>query len=221
MSGLVRFLNLDKKRTSRIIKMDYTEHAFERNDNDPLSERVKTFLDVGCGCSRGKNGNPCSKSFFQENILCNLNNCMELTREELDVVILSNIQACTQEHDDKVGEKRRSPRCSFLYKSIPICKNMFLQLYGISDSRFRALKEHYDTFGISPRTHGNKNKIPHNTLSHSTVVDIQRFITNYAEENGVLLPGRIPGYKSDDIQLLPSCESKMSVWKAYNQSCQF
>ena len=25
------------------------------------------------------------------------------------------------------------------------------------------------------------------------------FILNYAEENGILLPGRIPGYKLDDI----------------------
>ena len=38
-----------------------------------------------------------------------------------------------------------------------------------------------------------------------------KFLQNYAEENALLLPGRIPGYKRDDIKLLPSSRSKR-VW---------
>ena len=33
-------------------------------------------------------------------------------------------------------------------------------------------------------------------------------MTNYAEKNAILLPGRIPGYKRDTIQLLPSSTTK-------------
>ena len=83
---------------------------------------------------------------------------MELSSTELDIVILANIQASAhgQEHSDEAGQKRkRRPRCSFTYKSIPICKEMFLHFYGISDSRFRLLKEHYEVHGIAPRIHGN------------------------------------------------------------------
>jgi len=43
---------------------------------------------------------------------------------------------------------------------------------------------------------------------------------NYAEQNAITLPGRIPGYKNDDIQLLSSCDSKTHVWKAYTTMCQ-
>jgi hypothetical protein len=66
----------------------------------------------------------------------------------------------------------------------------------------------------------NKKRLPSNTLPYSTVADIKAFMSNYVEENGVLLPGRIPGYKNDDIKLLSSCESKMGVWICYNKSCE-
>ena len=104
------------------------------------------------------------------------------------------------------NELGASPQCCFTYRSIPICKNMFLKLYGIGDSRFRSLKEHYETYGIYPKTHGNTKRMPSNTLTYASVEDIKTFISNYVEENGVLLPGGVPGYKKDYIKLLPSRE---------------
>ena len=187
---------------------------------DELEEDITAFLNVGCGCLGGKSGNPCSKSFSKEAVVFNLHNCLELSREELDLVILANIQSSTHEHTHQVSDKRsRSPRCCFMYRSTPICKTMFLKLYGISDARFRSLKEHYEIYGIYPRTHGNTKRMPSNTLTYATVEDIKTYISNYVEENGVLLPGRVPGYKNDDIKLLPSCETKKSVWKCYSKSC--
>ena len=58
----------------------------------------------------------------------NLNNCMELSHEEL-----ANIQAST--FIEISGEKQKwSPRCSFTFQGRTICKEMFLILYGISYS---------------------------------------------------------------------------------------
>ena len=96
---------------------------------------------------------------------------------------------------------------------------MLLKLYGISNHRFRSLKERHDIVGICYRTHGNKGRMPNNTLPYSAIADIQEFVTNYVKENGILLPGRTPGYKDDDIKLLSACESKMNVWRCYGQSC--
>ena len=47
-----------------------------------------------------------------------------------------------------------------------------------------------------------------------------RFLLNYTEENGILLPGRIPGYSRSDIKLLPSSVSKHSIWKVYSTAAQ-
>lgn len=96
-------------------------------------------------------------------------------------------------------------------KSWPICKEMFLCMYGISYSRFRRLKHHYENHGISQRIHGNTMRLPPNMLPQAVAEDAKTFLNNYVEDNAVLLPGRIPGFKSDDIKLLSSSETKMSV----------
>lgn len=51
------------------------------------------------------------------------------------------------------------------------------------------------------------------------VEDVNTFRTNYVEENTISLPGRIPGYKNNDIKLLSSSETKMSVWRDYTAVC--
>ena len=94
---------------------------------------------------------------------------------------------------------KRSPPYSFLHQSQPICKEMFLNLYGISKSRFQRLVEHYQSHGISLRIHGNSKRLPHNALPLAVNEDVKNFLSNYADENAVLLPGRIPGFKNEDI----------------------
>ena len=182
-------------------------------------EKAKKFLRNGCGCSRGSKGGLCSREFAEETVMFNLNNCLELTAAELDLVILANIQVFTR-HEYIGGKRSRSPRCNYLFQSAPICKEMFLHLYGLSDSRLRRLKEHYDKYGIYPRTHGNKKRLPSNTLPQLVMENVCNFLTNYVEENAIVLPGRIPGFKSNDVKVLSSSETKMSVWRAYTSTCE-
>ena len=101
-----------------------------------------------------------------------------------------------------------------------ICKEMFLHLYGLSYSRFHRLKEHYEQHGIYPHTHGNSKKLPSNTLPQIVTENVNSFLTNYVEENAIVLPGRIPGFKRDDVKVLSSSKTKMSVWRTYNSVCK-
>ena len=55
---------------------------------------------------------------------------------------------------------------------------------------------------------GTKKKLPHNQATHVTITDVVKFLQSYTENNAILLPGRIPGYKRDDTKLLPSSHSK-------------
>ena len=172
-------------------------------------------MDDGCGCTMGAKGGPCSKQFSNETVLFNLNNCLKLSSGELDLVILASILAFT--HTEAISEKQnRSPRCRFFYQLNPICKDMFLHFYGISYSRFRRLKEHHEKHGICRRSHSNTKRLPENTLPKSAFLDIHIFLVNYVEENAITLPGRIPGFKSDDVKVLPSYETRRSVWRAYH-----
>ncbi|ELT92117.1 hypothetical protein CAPTEDRAFT_199988 [Capitella teleta] len=73
-----------------------------------------------------------------------------------------------------------------------------------------------DTFKCNRRNDShssgkNKSGGRKNTLSYEDIRKIVAFFINYAEENALHLPGRMPGYRKDDITLLPSSHSKVSV----------
>jgi len=77
--------------------------------------------------------------------------------------------------------------------------------------RFKAVKHHYLATGLTTRQHGNTKRIPHNALSYRETANVVKFLKNYAANHAILLPGRIPGYKRDDLQLLPSSTTKKVV----------
>ena len=137
------------------------------------------------------------------------------------LLVVANIQAFTSvESEITEKKKKQSSRSNFLYHSQPVCKEMFLHLYGISYSRFCHLKDHYENHGISQRVHSNNRRLPHNTPPQTVAEDVKNFLGNYVEENGVLLPGRIPSFKNDNIKLLLSYNTKMSMWCAFKAACE-
>ena len=85
------------------------ESGLEHSENETqMSARVRKFLQDGCKCSCGPRDGPCSSQFTEEMVMSNLNNCLELSSSEVDLVILANIQAVSR--IEQVGEKRnRSP----------------------------------------------------------------------------------------------------------------
>lgn len=93
-------------------------------------------------------------------------------------------------------------------------------LHGVGKRRYDNLKAHFHANGLSPRTHGNKRRLPSNTFSPDTVNGVIRFINNFAREHAITLPGRIPGFKRTDIKILPSSETKTSVFRLYEQSAK-
>jgi len=180
---------------------------------------LKEFLECGCKCSRGPKDGSCSSQFTGEEIIPNLNNCHELSLRELDLVILANTQAVARV--ELAGQKRnRSPCCNFLFKSKSICRDMFLFMYGISNFWLHSLQEHYENSGLSSRTHGNTRRLPKNTLPFAVVEDVKLFLANYAEKHAISLPGRIPGYKEEDIKLLSSHETKIGAWRSFEVACK-
>ena len=84
----------------------------------------------------------------------------------------------------------------------------------ISASRkLNAIKASWLKHGLRSRFHQHRS--PQNVTSLSNVQLVVRFILYYA---AILLPGRIPGYKRDDLQLLPSSATKREVWELYHDA---
>ena len=52
-------------------------------------------------------------------------------------------------------------------------------------------------------------------LCYEDIVRVFTFISNFAEDHAVSLPGRIPGFKRSDLRLLPCHIAKIDVYKQY------
>ncbi|WP_419615536.1 hypothetical protein, partial [Thiolapillus sp.] len=52
-------------------------------------------------------------------------------------------------------------------------------------------------------------------MTFNDTARVVRFIKNYAEDHAVCLPGRVPGFKREDIRLLPSSSPKSCIYRLY------
>ena len=152
--------------------------------------QVQRFLTDGCGCDLTSGS--CSSTFTAESVESYMSHCSELTRAELDMAILGQLSAFTNTstHTVHSSKHRHSPSSRqraymlFWHGGRRVCKKMFLFLHTISEKRLRNLQA--------------------NTISFADTQRVVEFLQTYAEANTILLPGRIPGYKRSDVQLLPS-----------------
>ena len=192
---------------------------------------VTQFITSGCGCTKAR-GTECCQQFSREYITSVRQSCAELTRAELDMAILGQIAAGTntspmlstgaqstgRAHHREAERERRYT--GFFHQGKPVCRTMFLFLHGIGKKRLENLAASFRDHGLSPRTHGNAKKLPHNALSFSSTQFFVKFVFNYAEQHALLLPGRVPGYSRSDIQLLPSSVSKRAIWRVYQSAAE-
>ena len=96
-------------------------------------------------------------------------------------------------------------------------------LASISKNKLTAIREHYKQSPgeLTPRklkSGGRKNNTK--SLSFEDTELVVKFIKQYAEDHALSLPGRVPGFKRDDIQVLPSSSPKSQIYRHYAESAE-
>ena len=134
--------------------------------------------------------------------------CIEVSSAELDLVLLGALQS----HMNLSCNKKRY-RMSYYFRGVQVCKETFLFVYCIGKSRSENLESHLKRYGAVPRRHATMSQLPKNMLQQAVLNQTVTFIKNFATEHGVSLPGRAPSFKDLKVQLLPSSESKASIWR--------
>ena len=193
----------------------------ENDDSRDAEEReIARFLANGCKCSLG-NGSPCHTLFTPSQLQAACDECRQLTHDELDMVVMGQLRALC--HSDPVTQKTKAKnterrRSTTLYRfgGHRVCQKTFCFLHTMSHKRLESIKASWLENGLCPRV--RVSVVPHNTTKLSDIKNVVRFILQYAEDHAILLPGRIPGYKRDDLQLLPSSTTKREVWENYHQA---
>ena len=181
---------------------------------------VKRFLQAECGCKMGKDGKPCTSSLTFHDVFEYRANCHELTSDELDMVILGQLNAHCSGSASVASSSRSSAAATYFHKNNQLCRKCFLFVHTISDKRFRNLVDHYKTSGVAPRTHGLTGKSPPNTTSFARVSSMLQYVRNLASSISLPLPGRLPNFRDERVQLLPTDMSKMAVYRKYCKAAE-
>ena len=101
-----------------------------------------------------------------------------------------------------------------------ICKRLFLYLMNISNHKYKNIASHYNSNGLISRQHWNKGRLPSNTTSFEATEQVKSFITSYARDNALPLPGRVPGHRDETHLVLSSSECKKDIWDSYSAASQ-
>ena len=119
---------------------------------------------------------------------------------------------------------RQRRRVAFYHHGLKICMATFLKLHGIgmhsvivmctSECQctcYEIFQEEIDSLHSEYTMQRRGCSMATTTgchTTHSPTKNVVKFLQNYSENHAILLPGRIPGYKRDDLQLLPSSTTK-------------
>ena len=180
-----------------------SEYLDERALDEEEEWTITEFVRNGCGCRMGKKG-PCSALFSREHYRTMRADAAALSWNELSMALTamaSNNQVTIFQH-----------HCH------RVCRKIYLFVHGIGKRKFELIKAHFISSGLTPRIHGNTGRAPSNTLVMEEVRNVIVFVTQHAEANAILLPGRIPGYERSDIQILPSSTTKRAIWLLYEDT---
>ena len=184
---------------------------------DAMEEQLVTrFAIKGCGCKK-----KCSSQFCADHFRDMRAQCYELSHSELDMVLLGQPVASTNSSDGvvimsgRLKQEKRKQYTIYHHAGKTVCGKTFQFPHTVGKKRLKNLAKSLKDNGLSPRVHGNTKKRPKHSLSFESTEYVLRFLLSYAEQSGLLLPGRVPGYSRSDIKLLPSSISKRGIWKIY------
>ena len=100
------------------------------------TDTVRHFMANGCGCQR-LNGRPCSQQFTTEYVLEVRSFCLELSRSELDMVLLGQMMA-SMNFSNTIGTEsrhaettRQRPRTFHSHQGKAVCAQTFRFLHTV------------------------------------------------------------------------------------------
>ncbi len=127
----------------------------------------------------------------------------------------SSTTARTKRTDNHI---RSFQRTTYYVNANPVCRTTFKFLHVISQDKLTALLKWYKDNGLQPRRQKKSGGRVHSSrvLSFQDVQNVVTFLLNYAEVNAIVLPGRIATFKRWDVKVLPSSETRSSVWRKYS-----
>lgn len=199
------------------------QNVIDADPNDPDKHIVTQFLQNGCGCNT-----VCCRQFSQNDFLSMRLECSEIDYydnnvNKLDQVIMGQLRCFTSDstltarshHNQTIRVK---PRSSYMLKGLDVCQSTYLFGHNIKIKKLKRLKKMYKDSGLVTKDHGNTGKANKRVTKFEKAEKVVRFLQNYAEQQAIFLPGRSSTVYNANLKLLPSNETKKTVYEKYKLS---
>ena len=86
--------------------------------------------------------------------------------------------------------KRSKVTSHFMHNRYHVCINTFAFLFRIGANHcIKAIRRHYLENDMEPRVLKNTKRLLSKTASYEDILELVKFLQNYAETNAILLPG--------------------------------
>ena len=113
------------------------------------------FVTKSCGCKYGPGSTPCSAFLNKATIKRHREDNLELSKDELDLVVLAQIRAHRKTADQETlrvshhETKDDKSRSEFYINGVRICLTTFLFIHCMSRYRYEGLVQHFEQHGLS------------------------------------------------------------------------
>lgn len=122
----------------------------------------------------------------------------------------------TQKKDHR-GKDWKAAFTQYQFRGVVICQKVFQFVNGLGERRLKLAKSALLKEGVHESMHGNVQAASAaRSFPLKERLKAVRFILNFAQNNGLVLPGRLPVYRNNpDLLLLPSTMSKKYIYEKY------
>ena len=100
-------------------------------DDQSEQAKIEQLLRESCSCQLGPHGGACSSAVSEEAIVLTRNNCLQMARKELDLVVMAQINAlrtpAAHRSPSAHGQEDFRPRTQMKYflQGVQVCQKVF------------------------------------------------------------------------------------------------
>ena len=123
----------DNESTQESCQENEREISMRKEDKTEM-ELVESF---GCSCSLGPENSSCSALFTKEAVAATRLNCLEMTTEALDMLVLAHFDA--HRRCGSVGEQTCRIAMNYYYHGKEVCKYTYRFVHAMGPKRFKNL----------------------------------------------------------------------------------
>ena len=207
-------------RLNRFKFVETPDSYIEDEVYDDLKLKIKNFFEKGkCSCHSKQ---PCFEKIGYERFLARRSEFEGLEKKTRDMVVKGQLMAFQKDENTKKvsSENRKYLRFNYSYNNdIPICRNTYLTLLGVSHKYLNSIVQHLREHGLEERIHGNTGRTPKNMdrieISYDVACDVYEFLKNYSNIHGMPSPGRNFNRATTPAVFLPTSYNYYSVYRDY------